>query len=241
MTKRILVTGSEGRIGSIVSQHLETVGHEVIHFDLPEYDARQQHQITETIRTGGAQVVIHLALGALPTTDDLRDQRSPEDKLMNKNVVAAARESGLGPRLILASSVHADRFQDLVDQRLAGARVSLIHPDSPRATFDELTPYGQYKRLMETKARQYANLHSAGAICIRFGAVEVEEDAPGVPNDFAVRLEHRDLLSVMDRTLEIENIPGGFAAFYAVSLSEFNVHSLANTIGWEPYGTAPGR
>ena len=75
---RILVTGNEGKIGSIVERELETGGHFVVGFDLKHgADLLDLDALRGTAR--GCDAVVHLAA---ETSDD-----SPPERVMATNLL----------------------------------------------------------------------------------------------------------------------------------------------------------
>jgi nucleoside-diphosphate-sugar epimerase len=146
---RVLVTGAEGLVGSVLSAHLQDCGHEVIAL---AGDARDKEAVTDAVKDVDA--VAHLAAIANPWHE------SPYE-LFGNNVVAtftvlwAAAEHGVR-RLVIASSVNATGL--------------LVNPAKPRPTkypINETTnedladPYSLSKHVDEDTLR---------AVCRRFGA-----------------------------------------------------------------------
>ena len=61
MRMKIIVTGSNGMLGSDVVSALRERGHEVIGCDLPEFDITDRIGIQQFIRNEKPDAVIHLA------------------------------------------------------------------------------------------------------------------------------------------------------------------------------------
>lgn len=134
--KSVVITGANGRIGSILKKGLD--GYEITGLDLPEVDVRDYEKLLKIFLSHDA--VIHLAWN--------QDKISLDNRVMVSNVYKAAMESKV-PRVVMASSVHADK----------------------------LCPYSIDKIFMEDLGRGYAS-KGLEVICIRFGNVYQEDKPP---------------------------------------------------------------
>lgn len=214
----ILVTGSGGVIGSVLQNKLD---HIITYFDLPDFDARDYRQLLEMAR--GHDAIVHLAWDT--STDNFRsDHLNQENILKTFNVYKAAVEAGVS-RVVMASSVHADKF---TDRRITGLLkpYDLPLPDSP---------YGAGKVMMEALGRYYADTKGLEVICIRFGGVNSEDLPPEGPNsERQVWLSHNDCSRLVAACLEAPNIPGNFQIIYGVSDNVNRIHDNSNPLGWEP-------
>lgn len=63
--RRVVVTGSQGRIGSAVCERLEGLGARVVGVDVPEIDTQDPAAVAEVVQ--GADCVVHLA--AIPSPE----------------------------------------------------------------------------------------------------------------------------------------------------------------------------
>lgn len=214
--KRVVITGSRGLIGSILTNALTE--YEVIGLDLPEVDAKNFNQLKE--KTVGADVLIHLAYSGheIDETDTL------DDLLMTNNVYKVAFENQI-KRVIMASSVHADQYDDWKEGDELKTADTMPSPNNP---------YGVYKVHMETLGRFYAK-KGIEVICIRFGGVN-REDSPDLdePHYKSIYLSHEDLINLTKQAIEVEKISNNYELLYAVSDNTPRIHSTKNSIGWEP-------
>lgn len=182
---------------------------------------------TDTLadRLVGHDAVVHLAWQY--ADPERRPTLGYFDNLaMSRSVLLAARAAGV-PRVVMASSVHADYFYDHVGPEL-------ISPDrTPRGN----DVYGCAKVMVEQLGRELAGdgLH----VCtVRYGAV-----TPGGsphPTDAWERrvwLSRRDLCNLIVRIVE-SSAPPEAALVYAVSDNEGRAHDTANPFGWEPVDRA---
>lgn len=93
---KIIVTGSNGQLGTDVAAELSAKGHEVIGADLPEADITNQDMITTMISESKADAVIHCAAF---TNVDLAEAERDACRKINvngtKNIAAACKSNGI--------------------------------------------------------------------------------------------------------------------------------------------------
>jgi nucleoside-diphosphate-sugar epimerase len=147
---RVLVTGADGLVGSVVAAHLQDCGHAVVRL---RGDARDPAAVADAL-AGGVDAVAHLAAIADPRYE-------PAHELFGNNVLATftvlwgAAEHGVR-RLVIASSVNA-----------TGLLGNPARPRPARYPVDESTaadladPYSLSKHVDEDTLR---------TVCRRFGA-----------------------------------------------------------------------
>jgi nucleoside-diphosphate-sugar epimerase len=182
MTRKILITGAAGRIGSFLTnqwkerydliltdQHRpkETFGLPFTQANLTEFD-------TMRALCQGVDTVIHL--GADPSMEATWESLLPNNIVGLYNVFEAAAQAKVR-RVVFASSVNA------VFGYPEDVQVHTQMPVYP------INLYGATKCLGEAMARVYAHNKRFSAICLRFGAVSYR---PGVDPayDDRYRLDH---------------------------------------------------
>lgn len=225
MKKRIAITGSKGVIGTILKRGLEGK-YAITSLDLPSVDVRDYKRLKEIFP--GHTAVIHLAWDT--QTDNFRSEHfNPDNAVMFDNVYSAAIEAGV-ERVIMASSVHADRFYK---EKALMKPETVPFPDSP---------YGAHKVFMEALGKWYAQEKSLEVVCIRFGGVNPENRPLRItdPKSIAQKLEravwfsHRDCVSLVQKCLETRSIPGKFVVIYGISNNTGRLHDISNPLGWVP-------
>lgn len=164
MKEKIAITGSSGTIGNVLKEGLKD--YQITSIDLPENDVREYARILEVIPHHNA--IIHLAWDT--ETDNFKSEKiNPENATMFYNIYKAAIEAKV-PRVIMASSVHADRFYGWKGPGYMSPERTPI-PDSP---------YGAHKVFMEASGRYYAT-KGLEVVCIRFGGVNPQNKPPVDP------------------------------------------------------------
>src|SRR5271166_5355257 len=108
ISRRILVTGSAGRIGRAVVRALKERGHFVRGFDLATYPKADESIVGSVVAPAqfqraaeGMDVMIHLA--AIPDDDDFMTKLLPNNIVGSYNALESARLAEV-KRVVLASS-----------------------------------------------------------------------------------------------------------------------------------------
>lgn len=227
--KKILITGSAGRVGKILqsglaekynlilvdkNQPIEDKYH-YFNFNLCE----ESDQLRDVFK--GTDAVIHLAWNNFE--DFPKETSSIDNKIMAETVYRLSHESGV-KRIIIASSVHANTYIG------TGKEINIKDQDFP----DSL--YGASKIYMESLGKFYAKKHGLEVICIRFGGINpdnkilYDED----PEYDRVLLYTQDLINLIRMCIETNEVPDKFQIMYAVSDNPTKVHSTENFLGWHP-------
>jgi nucleoside-diphosphate-sugar epimerase len=255
--RRVLVTGGDGIIGSVVRRTLADA-YELSFLTLrPASFASHVGNITRlaSIRPAfrGVDAVVHLA-GA-SSVDSPWEQVLANNVVGTYNVFEAARQAGV-KRVVYASSNHtigmyevegAPGIYDLDDERTFNVSVP-VRPDSL---------YGVSKVFGEALGRLYADRHQMDVICLRIGAVRESDDPtkaeagrpfepfPVLTTDQsrqrlrAVWLSHRDCAQLIQRALEA---PVHWAVVYGVSNNPrrfWDLGAARDLLGYEPLDSAP--
>lgn len=216
---KVLITGSGGVIGSVLRNGLP---HDTTDFDLPHYNAKERQHLLDKAR--GHDALIHLAWD-FNQSGYLSESLNPDNVLMSFNVYEAAVQAGV-KRVIMASSVHADKFTDRAADAPLLKPFDLPLPDSP---------YGASKVMMEALGRYYAQAKGLEVICIRFGGVNRDDTPPEQPySERQVWLSHRDCLSLVHACLEAETIPYNYTIMYGISNNKDRLQDIGNPFGWQP-------
>lgn len=215
--KRIAITGANGTIGTVLSNGLKN--YEIIPIDLPMLDARDYEKLLKAVQ--GSDVIVHLAWNT-----EIENFRSSKIEvgniLMVYNVYKAALEAKI-PRVIMASSVHADNFYKW-------GKADLMQPQKiPEPT----SPYGACKIFLEALGRYYST-KGLEVICIRFGGVNKENKPPSEVFEKRVWLSHGDCVGLVRKCIEADKIPDNFLVVYAVSNNKNRIHDFSNPFGWVP-------
>lgn len=219
MKRTVVITGAEGRIGSVLANGL---AHEynIIPLVRPLADCRNDQEVMEVCQ--GADDIIHLAWDT--KLDNFGTQLINTDNTRMFNAVYKTASLLKTPRVIMASSVHADSFSH-VSGKTYKSTETIPTPDSP---------YGAHKVFLESLGRYYAKT-GPEVVCIRFGAV-TQHDMPHEtnPTEQSVFLSHRDCVSLVHAILSAKPVPVRFSLLYAVSNNANRVHDFGNPFFWEP-------
>jgi nucleoside-diphosphate-sugar epimerase len=130
-------------------------------------------------------------------------------------------------KVIMASSVHADKFYDWKGPGLI----------SPYRFPTPTSPYGASKLYIEALGRFFAQKYKLEVICIRLGWVN-KQNAPiwikGKSWLAKTWLSHRDCIELFKRCIEAKKVPRNFVILYGVSDNKGRFHDLKNPFNWRP-------
>lgn len=232
-TRRVLVTGAAGRIGSAFWRETggqyrfrladrepgplaeaTRAGHEVVALDVADPAACRA-------ACDGIDTVVHLAADPSPEADFYRSLLDNNVK-GTYNVFRAAADRGCR-RVVFASSVHA----------VVGYPVEV--PVRPEWPVRPLNMYGVSKCFGEAVAACFAGA-GLSSIAVRIGAY----DGPWVregptPDNLTAYLSHRDLNHLLVRCIETPGI--GFAIVHAISdnrRKRVDITSTRELLGYAP-------
>jgi nucleoside-diphosphate-sugar epimerase len=244
---RVLVTGANGLIGSIVWQGLAGA-HSLRGIDLrPDRArgvARADVRKPRSIHRAFENVDAVVDLASRPAVD-LSWSKVEEDMRGRINVLEAARIHGV-QRYIFASSNHVtglyeldEPYASIVAGNYGGldpASIPRIGPDWP---IRPDSPYGVGKAFAEAAGRLYAEEHGISCLFLRIGTV-LADDRPLRPRHYATLLSHADLVRLVDSALRA---PGEvrYGIYYGVSANLWRFWDLANAqdeLGFEPHDDA---
>src|SRR5580693_4472996 len=216
----ILITGSEGIIGSVLRRGLGDK-YRIRGVDLPEDISCYEVLWKQMARV---DTVIHLARRFSPADPvEWRMRIYPENVQIDVNVFTAVVKGGV-KRLIMASSVHADYHRD-------PTAVGLF---SVPGSYHPATPYGVFKLVEEEVGMILAKQFGFEFIGVRFGGVTRDNSVKTGAGQTATWLSHGDLLGAIDACLSTEPLPGRSSVFYAVSDNADRIHDTTNPFGWTP-------
>lgn len=257
--KRVLVTGSDGLIGSLVmdawreSDVYEPVGLARKAGPYADIVADTTDLPAMIAACKGVDAVVQLA--ATAPVDSPWDAVLPSNLIGPYNVFEAARQAGV-KNVVFASSNHAvgtfetenvPSIWDIDDPRQIDEEAE-IQPDSL---------YGVSKVYGEGLARYYVDHHGMKAICLRIGGCRSPED-PSHPRNLwkperddepdireqrrrmrAVWLSERDCVQLIEKSLEVDQ---DWVLCYGISDNPRKIWSIDHAreaLGYDPQDSAP--
>ncbi len=154
---QVLVTGSRGRIGSVIVEQLRAAGHGVVEFDrVLGHDMRDGVAVRAAAQ--GCDAIIHLA-SLLGSPKDDPDETMSVGLQGTWHVLMAAKEAG-AKRVVSFSSVNA--LGIFMGQHAPDDfPIDDAHPPRPRST------YGMMKRLGEQMCEMFTFNTGITTICLR--------------------------------------------------------------------------
>jgi nucleoside-diphosphate-sugar epimerase len=165
--RRIVLTGSDGRIGSAVGRHLEELGAEVIGVTMPDTDTRDAPAMDAVME--GADSLVHLA--AIPAPHLAPWPEVFTDNVVSTfNVLSAAGRNGLR-RAVIASSINASGIPMNSHDVLPA-----YYPFDERLPSDIDDPYSLSKSVDEQTARMVWRHWGTDVVAIRFPLTAEHDD-----------------------------------------------------------------
>jgi uronate dehydrogenase len=198
----VLITGSQGRIGRVLSQGLQEAGMELRLFDRKRGEPDEvvvgdlsDLALLESVMQG-VDFVVHLA--GIP-------EEAPFEDLLENNVrgtyhvFEAARRTGVR-RVVFASTNHVIGFHDAAEV--------IDETAEPRPD----TVYGLTKVFGEAMGRLYHDKYGIEAVAIRIGSFR---ERPGSHRELSTWLSHDDAVRLFVSCIEATEV--GYLVVYGVS------------------------
>jgi len=229
-TPKLLITGSSGRIGTILMKGLAytfelygvdlvaTPSERTFKVDISDYE-----QIDEVVRRiAPIPYIVHLA----------GDPRVVADwhSVLKNNIVATrnvfeAAKSYEVKKVIFASSSHVtgayEGFPPSLHLETEPEIISIRQPLRPDSD------YGTSKVFGEAVARQYYELYRIASICLRIGTVLADDDPTLSERSRRTWLSHRDLIQLVKKSI-LSNVQ--FGIYYGVSNNKGKFWDISNAV-----------
>ena len=231
--KKVLITGSAGRIGTVLRQALhdkyDLSGIDrapVPGFDSAVADLTDLAAVAQAFR--GKDVVLHLAAEPRHTPDIGWDVLLPDNIVATANVFEAASQEGVS-RVIFFSSMHVNGLyeRDYPFSAIAQGEYGVLDPDGPLLVTRNMPvrpdgPYAATKVFGEGLGRYYAEELGISVICIRLGTIGADDRPGDDARSYVSWCSHRDLASMVERAIDAEGI--SFEILYGASNNKWKIY-----------------
>jgi nucleoside-diphosphate-sugar epimerase len=165
--RRVVVTGSDGRIGSAVVSHLEDLGAAVVGVTVPDLDTREPGAMDAVME--GVELVVHLA--AIPAPHLAPWPEVFTDNVVSTfNVLTGAARHGV-QRAVIASSINASGIPMNSHDVLPA-----YFPFDERLPADIDDPYSLSKSVDEQTARMVWRHWGTEVVAVRFPLTAEHDD-----------------------------------------------------------------
>ncbi len=222
MSKTILITGANGRIGSALVAYFDSIENPYT-LRLADLEMTEERGVKVDVTDfascksacEGVDTIVHLAGVASP--DSSFEQVLPINIVGTYNIFQASAEVGV-KRVIYASSAQTIEGYPLDIQ------VKTDMPVRPKNL------YGVSKACGEAIAAYYAYQKNVEAVAIRIGAFEYRHEwAKLNARDLSAWIEPKDLCSLIVNTIEVDLTDNPFVIAHGVSNNRFKRLDLSDT------------
>lgn len=234
---RVLITGSNGLIGSILWNHFSDK-HELLGLDISSpnkhegtinVDLSCYEQTLEIIKHFRPTNILHLAADSKPTAGLKSIWKN--NIVATKNVYASASKSEV-ERVIFASSNHVthgyERIIRFLSRKNIHIKITTSYPAWPSSY------YGFSKLFCEGIARKHYNTTGLESIILRIGTVIKEDDPRQNRRFLATWLSHNDLIQLFEKSISTRI---KFGIYYGVSDNKtrfWDISNAATKLGFIP-------
>lgn len=237
---RVLITGSKGRIGKILTEKLdnfEIYGVDVIDDNSERYhkaDISNLNELSNVFdKVDKVEYIIHLA--ADPNVDSDWESILKNNIIGTRNLYECSRRYSV-KKVVFASSNHVTGGYEGIPPRLHKMKnpplIRVIDPVRPDSD------YGTSKIFGEAVARQYLELYNLPSICLRIGTVLEDDNLTMNGRTKCTWLSHSDLIQLVKKSLLSKR---DFGIYYGVSDNKGRFWDISNAekeIGYYPQDDA---
>ncbi len=211
LDNRILVLGSNGRIGRILVNYLKNErGYQFlagIDRDHSPHEMQDSLYCTDILyedfdkHLRDVDTVIHLAANPNPFIDETEANKNI---MITKKLIGACKRHK-PKRIIYASSINVYPYRDI-------ERITAETPLSANTTFNLEGHYGKSKIECEKMLKQYCSQNNIYLLNLRLGWVTSNDKHPpyfdSAPHqrDLEVALKHEDLFNIIDKAIKYNGI-----------------------------------
>ncbi len=242
MKPRVLITGSQGIIGRVLTSSLsnsldmyrldkyEKNSERSFRVDISSYS--QLSNVFNRIQLDRVDCIVHLAADA--STEAEWNSVLRNNIIGTRNIYECARRYGVR-KVVFASSNHVtggyEGIPPVLHKQQNPDLITVNHPIRPDSD------YGTSKAFGEALARQYWELYGISSICLRVGTV-VEDDRPHNARHLKTWLSHRDLIQLVTKSIHSKV---DFGIYYGVSNNKGRFWDISNAeeeVGYIPQDDA---
>ena len=232
MPQKILVTGSEGLVGKIITPMLKEEGHELVLLD--KRAEKPVNLLYDELDSyfSSVETAVHLAAN----TFWINQQKAVENVIMTWNILENSTKAKI-KRIVYASSINVYDYSTLY---LEGKKIDEKMPTMPHGKSDwkerkeSVFHYSVSKMACEDLMKFYHEKYGISAINLRFGAIHpLNIPYDNEPDDYAIWLSHEDLIEIIKCAITFD----GFESIVCVSNNSehfVDLSRLEKVLGYKP-------
>lgn len=207
LDNKILITGSKGTIGSIITPYLRNKGYQFI----TELDINNPKNPVDLLNDKidsyfkNINTIIHLAANSNPFIDKKEADRNFE---ITKKIIEASKKSGSIERIINASSINVYPYMEMFENEEKITDKTYLSPNNRFGGGQ----YGQAKIKSEKLLEDFCEKKKINLINLRLGCVTKndllpkQEDGSIAEVDKFIYLKHKELKKTIDKSLNLKGI-----------------------------------
>lgn len=201
----ILITGSEGVIGKIISEELKKY-HNLVLIDQKKGIDILRDYIKPYFSK--SEILIHLAANPAPNINQKEAEKNIE---ISKWVIEACDSAPNLAKIVNASSINVYPYFRIY---LLGKKITKETPLSANSFFEE-DSYGRAKIEVEKMFEKYCEKRNIPLLNLRFGCVtkndkiSIQPDGSIFASEYDIWLKHKDLKKIISKCVDT-NIQGNY-------------------------------
>lgn len=241
MKKKVLITGSHGLIGSLLTKRLSNTrdiygvdmgGDDTAHY--VSADIADATLLEEKLQAfDPLECIVHLAANA--HVDAPWESLFATNITGTRNIYEYARTHRV-QRIVFASTNRVTGGYEGTPKNLhLDPHPKLIHPSDPISPDSE---YAVSKVCGEAFARYYATVHNIASLCLRLGSVLEDNDPRGDARRMRTWLSYNDLVQLIEKSTHADVT---FGIYYGVSRNDgrfWDIENAQNDLDYTPQDNA---
>lgn len=205
--EKILITGSSGTIGNILTHYFGNKGYQFITGLDKENTDNPINLLEDKIAHyfKDIQILIHLAANSNPF---INKEEAGKNVKITERIIEASKKYGSVERIISASSINVYPYMEMFENGERITNKTLLFPNKRFGNGE----YGKAKIKSEKLFETFCKNNKINLVNLRLGCITKnnslprQEDGAIADIDRIIYLKHKDLKKIIDRSLKLKGI-----------------------------------